>query len=216
MSLSPSSALVRSAVPSACLSLFLFPLLSLSLLHARQAAHFLIRSRLSLFLARATANRFLSSHSASSEGWSRRRHALVKFRDFAEQHAPFTASLVAYMIDAAISFPLAPLPPLAESCLSPPLYLSLLSRASPSLPLLALSVGPLLRSLAFAVLLPHGIARFVYRKKGGKTHLEDGRRLPVTDLSLSRMAHSFATGGAHREPTRGGRGLTAVTMHRVV
>lgn len=72
----------------------------------------------------------------------------------------------------------------------------------------------LLRSLAFAVLLPHGIARFVYRKKGGKTHLEDGRRLAVTDLSLSRMAHSFATEATASQPRK--PRLTATTIRRVV
>lgn len=31
----------------------------------------------------------------TSENWLKQRHAVVKFRDSAEQHAPFTASLVA-------------------------------------------------------------------------------------------------------------------------
>lgn len=74
-------------------------------------------------------------------------------------------------------------------------------------------VGSLLRYLAFSVLLPHDIARFVYRKKGGKTHLEDGRRPPVTDLSLSRMTHSFPTN--HRE-LLGDTAAHRVTIHRVV
>lgn len=66
---------------------------SLSLVHAWQAAHFLIRSR--LFSSRAHKLSFLLL-TLTREGWSKRQHALVKFRDSAEQHAPFTASLVAY------------------------------------------------------------------------------------------------------------------------
>lgn len=78
--LSPSSAPVRLTPNSFSLSL--------SLAGASE------RALPNTFLSRTRASVSSFSHSRA-KNWLKRRHALVKFRDSAEQHAPFTASLVA-------------------------------------------------------------------------------------------------------------------------